>query len=88
LQNTDAHDKGSEYIERLREEVPLYVALVKAQVLFEREGLSDQVARAVMRRLEHIYAKVGIQSPSLLRNAVRKLIFPSLIPLSITSSRL
>ncbi|ORY35012.1 putative eukaryotic translation initiation factor subunit [Naematelia encephala] len=60
LQHTDAHDKGSDYIERLREELPLYVAIVKAQALFEREALSDHVTRAVMRRLEHIYAKPDV----------------------------
>ena len=38
--------------------MPLYATIVKAQVLFEREGWPDQTARSVMRRLEHIYAKV------------------------------
>jgi translation initiation factor 3 subunit C len=60
LQHTDAHEKGSDYIERLREETPLYTTIVKAQVLFERENWSDAIARAVMRRLEHVYAKVSI----------------------------
>jgi len=59
LQHTDAHDKGSDYIERLREELPLYTTIVKAQVLFERDAASDAVARTVMRRLDHIYAKVS-----------------------------
>ena len=57
LQHTDAHDKGSAYIERLREEIPLYTTIVKSQVLFERETWSESIARTVMRRLEHIYAK-------------------------------
>lgn len=57
LQNTDQH--GSEYVERLREEKPLYEAIVKAQVLFEREGWDEPIARAVMRRLEHVYSKVS-----------------------------
>lgn len=57
LQHTDAHERGTEYIERLREETPLYVAITKSQVLFEREQWADQTARAVMRRLEHTYAK-------------------------------
>ncbi|WRT69433.1 eukaryotic translation initiation factor 3 subunit C [Kwoniella shivajii] len=60
LQHTDAHEKGSDYIERLREETPLYTLIVKAQSLFERENLSDSSARAVMRRLEHVYAKPNI----------------------------
>lgn len=58
LQNTDQH--GSEYVERLREEKPLYEAIVKAQVLFEREGWDEPIARAVMRRLEHVYSKPDI----------------------------
>lgn len=55
LQNTDQH--GSEYVERLREEKPLYETIVKAQILFEREGWEDPTSRAVMRRLEHVYSK-------------------------------
>jgi translation initiation factor 3 subunit C len=46
-------------MDRLREEIPLYTTVVKAQALFEREARSDAVARVVMRRLEHIYAKVS-----------------------------
>lgn len=57
LQHTDAHEHGTEYIARLREEPLLYTAITKAQVLFEREQLADQTTRAVMRRLEHVYAK-------------------------------
>ncbi|WOO77654.1 Eukaryotic translation initiation factor 3 subunit C [Vanrija pseudolonga] len=57
LQHTDAHEHGTEYIARLREEAPLYVAITKAQVLFEREKWADQTVRAVMRRLEHVYSK-------------------------------
>jgi translation initiation factor 3 subunit C len=57
LQHTDALEHGTEYIARLREEAPLYVAIAKSQVLFEREAWADQTARAVMRRLEHVYGK-------------------------------
>lgn len=57
LQHTDALERGTEYIERLREEAPLYTAIAKSQALFEREAWADQTARAVMRRLEHVYAK-------------------------------
>ncbi|KAK4683847.1 translation initiation factor 3 subunit C, partial [Tremellales sp. Uapishka_1] len=60
LQHTDAHEKGSDYITRLREETPLYVTIVKAQTLFERESWDDQTSRAVMRRLEHVYAKPDV----------------------------
>lgn len=74
LQHTDAHEKGSDYIERLREETPLYTTIVKAQVLFERENWSDAIARAVMRRLEHVYAKVRI---TLMRHAELSLIPPA-----------
>lgn len=59
MQHTDAHEKGSDYIERLKEETPLYTTIVRAQALFEREALVDQTSRAVMRRLEHVYAKVS-----------------------------
>lgn len=58
LQNTDQH--GTEYVERLREEKPLYETILKAQVLFEREQWQDQTVRAVMRRLEHVYSKPDI----------------------------
>ena len=57
LQNTDQH--GSEYVERLREEKPLYETIVKAQVLFEREGWAEPTSRAIIRRLEHVYSKVS-----------------------------
>ncbi|WWC93074.1 eukaryotic translation initiation factor 3 subunit C [Kwoniella dendrophila CBS 6074] len=60
LQHTDAHEKGSDYIERLRQEAPLYTLVAKAQSLFEREAATDSTARAVMRRLEHVYAKPNI----------------------------
>jgi translation initiation factor 3 subunit C len=57
LQHTDAHERGTEYIARLREEAPLYTVITKSQALFERETLADQTTRAIMRRLEHVYAK-------------------------------
>ncbi|AFR95378.1 eukaryotic translation initiation factor 3 subunit C [Cryptococcus neoformans C23] len=60
LQHTDAHEKGDEYIDRLKHEAPLYTTIVKAQTLFEREQLSDNIARTVIRRLEHIYAKPDV----------------------------
>lgn len=59
LQHTDAHERGSEYVERLREETPLYAVLLKAQVLFERENWAEDASRVVMRRLEHLYSKVS-----------------------------
>ncbi|WVR08286.1 eukaryotic translation initiation factor 3 subunit C [Kwoniella sp. DSM 27419] len=60
LQHTDAHEKGSDYIERLRSEAPLYNLIAKAQALFEREAATDATARTVMRRLEHVYAKPDV----------------------------
>lgn len=60
LQHTDAHERGTEYIARLREETPLYVAITKSQALFEREQWNDQIARSIMRRLEHTYAKPDV----------------------------
>ncbi|OCF43476.1 eukaryotic translation initiation factor 3 subunit C [Kwoniella heveanensis CBS 569] len=60
LQHTDAHEKGSDYIERLKAEKPLYTLIAKAQALFERQATTDATARAVMRRLEHVYAKPDI----------------------------
>ncbi|WVQ96216.1 eukaryotic translation initiation factor 3 subunit C [Kwoniella sp. CBS 9459] len=60
LQHTDAHEKGSDYIERLKAEKPLYTLIAKAQALFERQTTTDATARAVMRRLEHVYAKPDI----------------------------
>ncbi|WWC65606.1 eukaryotic translation initiation factor 3 subunit C [Kwoniella dejecticola CBS 10117] len=60
LQHTDAHEKGSDYIERLRQEAPLYTLIAKAQSLFEREASTDSTARAVIRRLEHVYAKPNV----------------------------
>lgn len=71
LQNTDQH--GSEYVERLREEKPLYETIVKAQILFEREGWEDPTCRAVMRRLEHVYSKPAVVVDVLERNAVKSL---------------
>ncbi|WVN86973.1 eukaryotic translation initiation factor 3 subunit C [Cryptococcus depauperatus CBS 7841] len=57
LQHTDAHEKGDDYIDRLRSEVSLYVAIAKTQSYFEREKIADSTTRSVIRRLEHIYAK-------------------------------
>lgn len=71
LQNSDQH--GSEYVERLREEKPLYETIVKAQVLFEREGWAEPTARAVIRRLEHVYSKPSAIVEVLEKSAVASL---------------
>jgi translation initiation factor 3 subunit C len=48
----------------------LYETIVKAQVLFEREGWDEAIARAVMRRLEHVYPKPDIIVDVLEKTAV------------------
>jgi len=55
LQHIDPH--GTEYVERLKDEKPLYEMICRAQVHFE---LYDKysLARTIMRRLERIYSKV------------------------------
>jgi translation initiation factor 3 subunit C len=56
LQWIDAH--GMEYVERLKDESVLYSALAQAQQWFEHTSANSNVARVVLRRLEHIYSKV------------------------------
>jgi translation initiation factor 3 subunit C len=55
LQNIDPH--GTEYVERLKDEKPLYEMICRAQVHFEQYD-KYSLARTIMRRLEHIYSKV------------------------------
>ncbi|KAA1086443.1 Translation initiation factor 3 subunit c [Puccinia graminis f. sp. tritici] len=55
LQNIDPHT--SEYIERLKDEKELYCTIVRAQSYFEAVELTSAVAKAVTRRLEHVYCK-------------------------------
>jgi len=55
LQNIDPHT--SEYIERLKDEKELYCTIVRAQSYLERVELTTAVAKAVTRRLEHVYCK-------------------------------
>lgn len=63
LQNTDPH--SIEYIERLKDEADLYTLIVRAQVYVElttpkevRNSVDgEQLARIVLRRLDHIYYK-------------------------------
>lgn len=56
LQNTDPHT--AEYIERLRDEKPLYATIVRSQAYFEQAALNEAMGKSVMRRLEHVYCKV------------------------------
>lgn len=55
LQNIDPHT--SEYIERLKDEKELYCTIVRVQSYLERVELTTAVAKAVTRRLEHVYCK-------------------------------
>ena len=58
LQNIDPH--GTEYIERLRDEKPLYQSICRAQCYFEKSKQEDPLARVISRRLEHIYSKASL----------------------------
>jgi translation initiation factor 3 subunit C len=51
--------QAQEYIDRLRDERPLYATIVRAQDYFERVGLSESLDRVLLRRLEHVYCKVS-----------------------------
>lgn len=48
-----------EYVERLKDESVLYTVLCQSQQWFEASSASHNVARIVLRRLEHVYAKVS-----------------------------
>ncbi|KAJ2883065.1 Translation initiation factor 3 subunit c [Coemansia aciculifera] len=53
LQNIDPHTP--EYVERMRDTVPLYLTIVRAQGYFERSDQKDSLCRVVLRRLDHLY---------------------------------
>lgn len=63
LQNTDPH--SIDYVERLKDESSVYWLIVRGQLYLEKNKVEDkahlhetgQLARAIMRRLEHIYYK-------------------------------
>lgn len=55
LQNIDPHTP--EYIDRLKEEAPLYATAVRAQLYFERLSHASSISRVLMRRLEMLYYK-------------------------------
>ena len=56
LQHIDPH--GTEYVDRLKDEKKLYPSICRAQAFYEQNAQDDQLARVIMRRLEHIYSKV------------------------------
>ncbi|KAJ1735636.1 Translation initiation factor 3 subunit c [Coemansia biformis] len=53
LQHIDPHTP--DYIERMRDSVPLYATIARAQCYFERCDLKDSLCRVVLRRVEHLY---------------------------------
>lgn len=61
LQNTDSH--SSDYLERLKDEGIMYKLIVRVQSYIEaitnddHYQLSEQLARIVMKRFEHVYYK-------------------------------
>ncbi|CAD6954286.1 unnamed protein product [Tilletia controversa] len=55
LQHIDPHTP--EYVDRLADEKRLYATIVRSQAYFEAVDHVDVLARIVIRRLEHIYAK-------------------------------
>ena len=57
LQNLDPH--GTEYVERLKDETGLYVTVCRCQTYYKAAGQPDSLFRVIMRRIEHIYSKVG-----------------------------
>ena len=46
-------------LNRLKDEKGLYCTICRAQALYENTKQEDPLGRVVMRRLEHIYSKVG-----------------------------
>lgn len=56
LQNTSPH--SIEYIERLRDEAGLYKLIIRTQIYVESTcGQCEQLARIVLKRMDHIYYK-------------------------------
>ncbi|KAJ3107941.1 Translation initiation factor 3 subunit c [Physocladia obscura] len=55
LQNIDPHT--TEYIERLKDETPLYVLIVRAQKYFERVNSVESSDSCILKRVLHIYYK-------------------------------
>lgn len=69
LQHIDPHT--AEYIERLSDEQNVYTNTLRGLLYIEHlqaggklDNLQEGANRMVMRRLEHIYFKVGFQSPN------------------------
>ncbi|KAL9934715.1 hypothetical protein V8E36_006490 [Tilletia maclaganii] len=58
LQHIDPHTP--EYVDRLADEKRLYATIVRSQSYFEAVDHDDVLARVIMRRVEHIYAKQDV----------------------------
>lgn len=56
LQNIDPH--GTEYVDRLKDEKPLYCTITQAQAFYEQTKQDESLSRIILRRLDHIYSKV------------------------------
>lgn len=57
LQHIDPH--GTEYVDRLKDEKVLYQTICRAQAFYEKTKQDEPLGRVIMRRLDHIYSKVG-----------------------------
>ncbi|KAJ1673716.1 Translation initiation factor 3 subunit c, partial [Spiromyces aspiralis] len=55
LQSIDPHT--TEYVDRMRDDVILYAAIVRTQGYFERANLEESLNRVLVRRIEHLYYK-------------------------------
>ncbi|KAI1318099.1 Translation initiation factor 3 subunit c [Mortierella claussenii] len=58
LQNIDPHT--TDYVDRLKDEVGLYAAIVRSNAYFSGLEQTDAICRTTMRRLEHLYFKPDI----------------------------
>ena len=58
LKDIDPH--AIEYVDRLKDENKLYSVLARAAHYFEVKDLQDNLDRAVVRRLDHVYGKVRL----------------------------
>ncbi|CAG8474157.1 18812_t:CDS:2 [Acaulospora morrowiae] len=82
LQNIDPHT--TDYVDRLKDETELYATIVRGQIYFEKNALSESTSRMVMRRLEHLYYKPD-QVIQTVENTV-KTILPQSLESTITTS--
>lgn len=60
LKDIDPH--AIEYVDRLKDEIKVYVSLARACSYCEKTGAAESLNRLTMRRLEHVYNKVRCHS--------------------------